>query len=99
MYNKAQPDCAKYNVLEAETFRSAQPMRQVVNCAVENGTMMGDPLSICYVLWAGLHGLISLNLAHLIDNKRSFEELAAAMIHSLIRAVGCETSNKDRLEH
>jgi AcrR family transcriptional regulator len=90
MYNEAQPDSAKYSELEAEIFRSAEPMRQVVNCSVENGTMIGDPVNIFYVLWAGLHGLISLNLAHLLGDKRSFENLATAMIHSLISALSTE---------
>ena len=66
MYNEAQQDSAEYNELQAEISRSAEPMRQVVNCSVENGTMIGDPVNICYVLWAGLHGLTSLNLAYLL---------------------------------
>ena len=69
MYNVAQPDSAQYAELEAEISRSAEPMRKVVNTLVEAGTMLGDPLNICYVLWAGLHGLISLHLAHLIGKK------------------------------
>jgi len=92
MYNVAQPDSAQYAELEAEISRSAEPMRKVVNTLVEAGTMLGDPLNICYVLWAGLHGLISLHLAHLIGKKRDFEELAAVMTRALIRAVSTETS-------
>jgi hypothetical protein len=54
--------------------------------------MFGDPVNNCYVLWAGLHGLISLHLAHLIGNKRGIEELAAAMIQALIRSVSTDAS-------
>jgi AcrR family transcriptional regulator len=92
MYNVAQPDLAQYTELEAEVFRSGEPIRQVVNASVEAGTMLGDPVDICYVMWAGLHGLISLHLAHLIGNKRDIKELAAVMNRSLIRAVSTETS-------
>ena len=92
MYNVAQPDSAEYTELEAEVFRSGEPIRQVVNAAVDAGTMLGDPVDICFVLWAGLHGLISLHLAHLIGDKRDIEELAAVMNRSLIRAVSTETS-------
>lgn len=93
MYNVVQPDSAQYAELEAEISRSAKPMRQVVNMSVELGTMFGDPVNIFYVLWAGLHGLISLHLAHLIGNKRDFEELAVVMSRSLIRAVSTDTSD------
>lgn len=93
MYNVVQPDSAQYTELEAEISRSAKPMRQVVNMSVELGTMFGDPVNIFYVLWAGLHGLISLHLAHLIGNKRDFEELAVVMSRSLIRAVSADLSD------
>jgi hypothetical protein len=48
IYNEAQPDSAEYNELQAEIFRSAESMRQVVNCSVENGTIIGEPVNICY---------------------------------------------------
>ncbi len=92
MYNVVQPDSSQYTELEAEIFRSGEPIRQVVNASVEAGTMFGDPVNNCYVLWAGLHGLISLHLAHLIGNKRGIEELAAAMIQALIRSVSTDAS-------
>ena len=92
MYNVAQPDSAQYTELEAEILRSAQPMRQVVNTLVEAGTMFGDPANVFYVLWAGIHGLISLKLANLIGHKHDFEELAAVMTRSLIRGVSTEAS-------
>ncbi|MBL4631912.1 MAG: TetR/AcrR family transcriptional regulator [Paraglaciecola sp.] len=92
MYNVAQPNSAQYTELEAEISRSAKPMRQVVNASVEAGTMFGDPLDVFYVLWAGIHGLISLHLAHLIDNKTDFEKLASVITRSLIRSVSTETN-------
>ena len=92
MYNVAQPDSAQYTELEAEISRSAEPMRQVVKAAVKAGTMLGDPVNIFYVLWAGIHGLISLHLADLIRNHHDFEELAAVMTRSLIRSVSTDTN-------
>jgi AcrR family transcriptional regulator len=90
MYTVAQPDSAQYAGLDAEISRSADPIRQVVNTSVEAGTMLGDPVNICYVLWAGLHGLISLHLAHMLGSKRDIEELAAVMVRSLMRAVSTQ---------
>jgi len=90
MYTVAQANSAQYRELEAEIARSGEPIRHVVQASVTAGTMLGDPENICYVLWAGLHGLISLHLAHLLGNKRQIEELAAVMVRSLVRAVSAE---------
>lgn len=92
MYNVAQPDPAQYTELETEISRSAEPIRHVVNAAVKAGSIEGDPVDICYVIWAGLHGLISLHLSHLLGDKREIETLAVAMIRSLLRAVSTEPS-------
>ncbi|WP_299080568.1 WHG domain-containing protein [uncultured Paraglaciecola sp.] len=87
MYTVAQPDSAQYAGLEAEILRSAQPMRQVVRISVEAGIMLGEPADIFHILWAGLHGLISLHLADLIGNKQDFDQLATVMTDALVRAV------------
>jgi AcrR family transcriptional regulator len=90
MYTVDQPDSAQYGELQAEIERSGEPLRSVINAAVETGTMLGDPVNICYVLWAGLHGLISLHLAHLLGDKRDIAELTTVMVRSLVRAVSLE---------
>lgn len=94
MYNVAQPDSAQYTELEAAIALSAEPMRKVVLAQVASGTLVGDPVNIFYVLWAGLHGLISLHLAHLLGNKRGLAELTDVMISSLLRAVSTEPHDK-----
>jgi AcrR family transcriptional regulator len=90
MYTVAQPEPGQYPQLEAEILRSGEPIRHVVNTAVAAGTLLGDPVNICYLLWAGLHGLIALHLASLLGDKREIEELAAVMIRSLVRALNTE---------
>jgi AcrR family transcriptional regulator len=94
MYTVAQPDLAQYSELQAEVNRSADPMRKVVNTSVASGIMQGDPVNICFILWAGLHGLISLHLADLLGDKREIEELATVMVRSLIQAVSTEPSKE-----
>ena len=91
MYNVSQPDSAQYTELEAEILRSAEPMRQVVHTLVETNNLYGEPSNIFHILWAGLHGLISLHLADLIGNTQNFEELAKVMIDALIRSVSTAT--------
>lgn len=87
MYNVAQPNSEQYSELKAEMKRSGEPMRQVVNKLVAMGVMQGDPTKICYLLWAGLHGLISLHLTDLLDDKHKVEELVEVMVNSLVSAV------------
>lgn len=94
MYEVAQQDSQQYPELEAEILRSGEPIRRVVNAAVNEGRLHGDPVNISYVLWAGLHGLISLHLSHLLGDERDIEELATAMIRSLGRAVSTEPSDQ-----
>jgi AcrR family transcriptional regulator len=90
MYSVAQPYSDHYPELEAAIVRSGAPMRQVVVALVAAGKMYGEPVKICYLLWAGLHGLISLHLAHLLGNKQEIEELAAVMVSSMISAISIE---------
>jgi AcrR family transcriptional regulator len=93
MYSVAQPDSDHYPELMAAIVRSGTPMRQVVGALVAAGKMYGEPAKICYLLWAGLHGLISLHLAHLLGNKHQLEELATVMVSSLVRAISTEPDN------
>lgn len=87
MYSVAQPDLSKYAALEREILRSSAPMRQVVKSAVSAGILKGDPTDICYVVWAGVHGLISLHLSHMLGEQRDIAQLATVMIKSLVRSV------------
>lgn len=93
MYNVVQPDPAQYTELEAEILRSAEPMRQVVKSLVKSGSIIGDPVNVFYVLWAGMHGLISLHLSGLIGHNHNFEELAEIMTRSLIRSVSAKIND------
>jgi len=92
MYQVDQQDSQEYPELAAEIWRSGEPIRSVVSKSVQEGRLHGDPLNISYVLWAGLHGLISLHLSHLLGAERDIEELARAMIRSLGRAVSTNPS-------
>ena len=84
MYTVSQPDSANYRELEAEISRSSAPIRKVVNNAIASGLIQGDPVNICYLLWSGLHGLISLHLSNMLGQKREIKVLASEMIDALI---------------
>ncbi|QHJ10405.1 hypothetical protein FX988_00617 [Paraglaciecola mesophila] len=95
MYSVSQPDLSKYTDLENEILRSSMPMRQVVKSAISAGILKGDPVEICYVIWAGLHGLISLHLSHMLGEQRDVAQLATVMIDALLRSVSDEPTSSE----
>jgi hypothetical protein len=94
MYGVSQRDEQHYPELVEQIKRTQQPMITAVEEAVETGLIHGDPVNIVHVLWAGLHGLISLHLSDKLHMGRSIDELAEVMLRSLTRAVATEPSRQ-----
>jgi AcrR family transcriptional regulator len=92
MYEVDQQDSHLYPQLTAQIQRSGEPIKQIVAQSVKSGLMHGDPINIAYTQWAGLHGLISLHLSHMLGIERDIEELAEVMVRSLGRAVSSKPS-------
>lgn len=92
MYSFRQKEEHLYPDLVREIQRSQQPMVRAVDDALATGAIQGDPINIVYVLWAGLHGIISLHLSDKLHMGRDIEELSEVMIRSLGRAVASEPS-------
>jgi AcrR family transcriptional regulator len=94
MYGVSQRDEQHYPELVEQIKRTQQPMVTAVEEAVETGLIHGDPVNIVHVLWAGLHGLISLHLSDKLHMGRSIDELAEVMLRSLTRAVATRPSRQ-----
>ena len=94
MYSVAQHDEQRYPELVRQINRAQQPMVTAVDEAIENGSIKGDPINIVHVLWAGLHGVISLHLSDKLHMGRNIDELAEVMIRSLSRAVASKPSTQ-----
>jgi AcrR family transcriptional regulator len=92
MYSVAQQDEQRYPQLVRQINRAQRPMMTAVDEAIESGSIKGDPTNIVHVLWAGLHGIISLHLSDKLHMGRNIEELAEVMIRSLSRAVASKPS-------
>ena len=86
MYEVNQQDTHHYPDLLSQIQRSGAPIRNIVGASVKSGSMHGDPVNIAYMLWAGLHGLISLHLSHMLGDERDIDELAQVTMRSLTRA-------------
>ncbi|MEM8660781.1 MAG: TetR/AcrR family transcriptional regulator, partial [Pseudomonadota bacterium] len=63
MFSVNQRDEKRYPELVHQINRSQQPMMTAVSEAIDSGEIEGDPGNIMHVLWAGLHGIISLELS------------------------------------
>ncbi len=94
MYGVNQRDEQQYPELVKQIKRTQQPLATAVEEAVETGVIHGDPVNIVHVLWAGLHGLISLHLSDKLHMGRSIDELAEVMLRSLTRAVATRPSSQ-----
>jgi hypothetical protein len=61
-------------------IRSWQAILQAVGYAIQAGVLAGDPDSVAHQMWAGLHGLVSLQLA----GKLSLGKLAKSLLEPLL---------------
>ena len=94
MYGVNQRDEQNYPELVKQIKRTQQPMVTAVEEAVERGLIHGDPTNIVHLLWAGLHGVISLHLSDKLHMGRSIDELIEVMLRSLTRAVATRPSRR-----
>lgn len=92
MYQVVQKDEQRYPDLVAEIRRAQQPMLSAVNLALDSGSIEGDPINIVHVLWAGMHGLVSLHLSEKLHMGRDIEELTEVMVRALSRSISTAPS-------
>ncbi len=65
--------------------RSQLPLFEAVKMATEAGLLEGSPMTVTNLLWAALHGVISLHLADKLTVGRTFEQLSDEMLKLLSR--------------
>lgn len=81
--------------LAAASARSWAPLRDAVCGAIEARLLSGDVDTVAHLLWAGLHGLVSLHLAGKLQMGRSLEDLVAPMMQSLFWGNRPEKARED----
>ncbi len=74
-----------YPELAKQLKRSRRPMVRAVREAIRSGLIAGEPNTISAVLWAGLHGIITLQLANKLRVGRSRDAVSEAMMSALLR--------------
>ncbi|ACY15517.1 TetR/AcrR family transcriptional regulator [Haliangium ochraceum] len=78
MFELEQSASAEHPELEAEQRRAMSYLLEAVTDAIAAGDVRGDPLTYAHLLWAQVHGLVSLHLAGKLILGRSFEQLRAS---------------------
>ena len=94
MHAVSHQDEQQYPELLKQIKRSQRPMLQAVNDAIDAGSVEGDAINIAHILWAGLHGIVSLHLSDKLHMGRDIEELGAVMIRTLGRAIAVSPSGE-----
>lgn len=77
---KRHPEC------ERAQKRTRKILFQATRAAVEAGDLKGDAGILAHTLWAGIHGLVSLNLAGQLSQGLNFDDLYPAMLKTMIAA-------------
>lgn len=82
----AQPDRNRWPELAAAEHRAAQNTWRYVEEMVGAGVLVGDPKVLAHVFWAGMHGLITLQMAgNLGPDRPTFNELRHEMMRLIAR--------------
>ncbi|HEY1631427.1 MAG TPA: TetR/AcrR family transcriptional regulator [Rhizomicrobium sp.] len=87
MFEITQPDIG-YPELERAAGRARATLTQHIHPLVERGLLHGDPVLLGHVMWAALHGVVSLKLANKLDPDYDFEKVRDALFDALIFGLG-----------
>jgi AcrR family transcriptional regulator len=78
MFELHQEPEDRYPRLAAESHRAFAALEEAVRLAVEARVLEGDATTVAHLLWASLHGVVSLHLAGKLTVGRTLEALLAA---------------------
>ncbi len=74
-----------YAELDEAALGTWRPLQSAVAQAVEAGVLAGDPDIVAHLLWAGLHGVITLHLAGKLVFGAEVKDLVEPMMATLVR--------------
>ncbi|MDO7842108.1 TetR/AcrR family transcriptional regulator [Sphingomonas immobilis] len=87
IFEFAQPGRGQYPELDAANARGRSNMIGYVEQMVAQGAVDADPVLLAHVFWAGLHGVVSLQMAgKLGPDAPPFETIRRDMVRRIIRS-------------
>jgi AcrR family transcriptional regulator len=82
MFELTQP-LTDHPEVQRQGERAWVPLRDNVECAVDAGVLSGDPDTVAHIVWASVHGLVSLHLAGKLQMGRTIEDLIEPVLTTL----------------
>lgn len=86
IFEMGQPVPEAFPSVAEAGFDAWSVLQGVVREAVEAGVVVGDVNELAHTMWAGIHGVATLNLAHKFAMGRRPDAVLDAMTDALIRA-------------
>ena len=83
MFELSQPDDAAYPELAEAVARSRHFMYAPLERMVEEGYLVGDPVVLSNVFWAGIHGVIILQLSGKLEDGLDIDNVFRTMLTTL----------------
>lgn len=94
MFELHQGSAADHPELLRDGARAWLPIRNAVGQAITARLLRGDPDTVSHLFWAGMHGIVSLELAGKLNLGRDLEQLVEPMLQSLLRGSAAERAAK-----
>ncbi len=86
LFALSQPETHRYPELAAAAERARANLTRYVERMVEEGGVDADPVLLAHVFWAGMHGLVSLEMAGRLDAASpGFEAIRHEMVARIMR--------------
>ena len=82
MFELAQRPAGHYPRLVQESRRAFGFLQEAVSTAITTGALTGDPDTVAHLLWASVHGIVSLHLAGKLEMGPTLPQLSA-QLHQL----------------
>lgn len=83
MFSLRQPNPTEFPELHAARLRSLSTLQTAYQDAADAGLIPGDAATGAHVVWAAMHGLLTLHLAGQLTIGRTLEDLVQPMLDTL----------------
>ena len=92
MFALLQGSAAEHPEVVRDGARAWAPIRDAVEQAIEAGVLKGDVDTVAHLFWAGMHGIVSLELAGKLNLGRDLRSLLNPMLDSLLRGNAADSA-------
>lgn len=84
MFDSGRIEPGRWPDLDEAGLRARETMTSHVRALVAKGLLQGEPVVIGHLFWAGLHGLIMLEMGGQLSPEPGFHALRAALVKALV---------------